>query len=152
MTRWMRRLRGAIGMGITWAAGWAVAGLLIGAASTLLPFLPWEAFFKIFDAPLPALAIPGFVAGAFFSIVLGVAARGRTVRDLSLARVAVWGALGGVLLTAFPFALSALGLAHLSASPWPALAIIGVPFVLLGAGSGSVTLLIARRAEARQIA
>jgi len=29
----MRRIRGAIGMGLTWAIGWAIAGLLIGAGS-----------------------------------------------------------------------------------------------------------------------
>ena len=26
----------------------------------LLPGLPWNAFFEVFDAPLPAFAIPGF--------------------------------------------------------------------------------------------
>ena len=75
MNKWLRRIRGAVGMGLTWAAGWAVAGLLIGAASILLPGLPWDSFFEVFDAPLPALAIPGFFAGVFFSIVLGIAAR-----------------------------------------------------------------------------
>src|SRR4051794_12404456 len=77
MTTWLRRLRGAVGMGVTWAAAWAVTGVLIGVTSVLLPGLPWNAFFDVFDAPLPALAIPGFVGGAIFSLVLGVVGRRR---------------------------------------------------------------------------
>ena len=98
-------------MGLTWAIGWAFAGLLIGAGSVLLPGLPWNAFFEVFDAPLPALAIPGFIAGMFFSTVLGVAGRRRSFDELSLTRFAAWGAAGGLLLTLFPFALVAVGLA-----------------------------------------
>ena len=107
----VRRVRGALGMGLTWAFGWAIAGLLIGVASILLPGLPWESFFEVFDAPLPALAVPGFFAGVFFSTVLGFTGRHRTFRELSLPRFAVLGALGGLLLTLFPFALVAVGLA-----------------------------------------
>ena len=33
----IRRLRGAIGMGVTWAIAWALAGLGIGLASMVLP-------------------------------------------------------------------------------------------------------------------
>lgn len=66
MNKWLRRIRGAVGTGLTWALGWAVAGVLIGVTSRLLPGLPWDAFFRVFDAPLPALAIPGFFAGVFF--------------------------------------------------------------------------------------
>ena len=150
MSQWLRRLRGAVGMGITWAVGWAVAGILIGVASTLLPFLPWHYFFDVFDAPLPALAVPGFFGGMFFSLVLGIAGRGRRFRDLSLPRFAAWGAAGGLLLGLFPFALVAVGLASLHArtSPWPLLAAVVVPLTLLGAASASLTLLVARKAEA----
>lgn len=35
MSRWLRRIRGAVGMGVTWAVGWALVGVLIGV-STLL--------------------------------------------------------------------------------------------------------------------
>ncbi len=77
MKKWLRRIRGAVGMGLTWAAGWALFGLLIGVTSILLPWLPWELFFDVFDAPLPALAIPGFVGGVLFSRVLGIAGRRR---------------------------------------------------------------------------
>jgi hypothetical protein len=146
-------------MGLTWAVGWAVAGLLIGVASMLWPSLPWNAFFEVFDAPLPAFAVPGFFAGVFFSAVLGIAGRRRSFQELSLPRVAAWGAVGGLLLTLFPFALVAVGLASREGSAigtGQILAVLGVPFVLLSAVSASITLILARRAasdesrEARQ--
>src|SRR5512139_1738757 len=111
MTSWLRRIRGAFGMGLTWAAGWALFGLLIGVTSVVLPDLPWDAFFAVFDAPLPALAVPGFVGGALFSVVLGIAARRRRFDQLSMPRFALWGAVGGVLLSLVPAAMFALGLA-----------------------------------------
>jgi hypothetical protein len=153
MKKWLRRIRGAIGMGLTWAFAWAVAGVLIGVASILLPRLPWDAFFEVFDAPLPAFAVPGFFAGMFFSIVLGIAGRRRRFDELSLLRFAAWGAAGGLLLTLFPFALVAVGLASREGSAvgtWQILAVITGPFILLSALSASVTLILARRAEDRR--
>ena len=88
MKTWVRRVRGATGVGLTWAVAWAFVGLLIGLASNLLPGLPWNAFFDVFDAPLPALAIPGFLGGAFFSLVLGIAERRRRFDQLSVLRFA----------------------------------------------------------------
>jgi hypothetical protein len=66
MTQWPGRIRGALGMGLTWAVAWALYGVLIGVASRVLPGLPWNSLFEIFDAPLPALAIPGFIGGVLF--------------------------------------------------------------------------------------
>ncbi len=95
MRSWGRRIRGALGMGVTWGLGWGVAGIGIGVLSRLTPFLPWDAVFRVFDAPLPALAVPGFVAGVLFSAVLGVAGRGRPFATLSLPRFAAWGRPAG---------------------------------------------------------
>ena len=151
MTKWLRRIRGAVGMGLTWAAGWAVFGLLIGVASILLPGLPWDAFFRVFDAPLPALAVPGFFGGVLFSLVLGIAARRRSFEQLSVARFAAWGALGGLLLCLLPHALVAVGLATVASGGdlWRATAVIAGPFILLSAVSASGSLLLARTAEDR---
>lgn len=152
MKKWLRRFRGTIGMGLAWAAGWAITGLLIGVSSILLPGLPWDAFFEVFDAPLPALAIPGFFGGVFFSTVLGVAARRRRFSELSLPRFAAWGALGGVLLTLFPVALVAVGLGSTEGSDtslWQGLAVVAGPFILLSAASAAGTLLLARKAEGK---
>ena len=154
LKKWLRRIRGAIGMGLTWALGWAVAGILIGVSSKLLPFLPWDWFFEIFDAPLPAMAVPGFFGGVFFSMVLGIAGRSRRFSELSVPRFAALGALGGLLLTLFPFVLVAVGLASTEGSAfsaWEALRVLGPTFILLGAVSAAVTLMVARKAEKREL-
>ena len=153
MSMWLRRVRGAIGMGLTWAVGWAVGGVMIGVSSLLLPGLPWDSFFEVFDAPLPALAMPGFVAGALFSIVLGIAGRRRRFDELSLPRFAAWGALGGLLLSLVPAAMVGVGLLTGDGEGGVRLlqitAVISGPFVLLSAVSASVSLLLARRARGR---
>lgn len=151
-SRFLTRLRGALGMGVTWAFGWAIAGILIGVASRLAPGPMWDAFFKIFDAPLPALAVPGFVGGALFSLVLSVVARRRPFAALSLPRFAAWGAVGGVLLFCVPFVMLGLNLAtgtENSRSFWHLSAVIGLPFTVLSAISACATLFVARRSRAR---
>ena len=147
MTKWLRRIRAAVGVGLTWSVLWVLGGLVIGIASKLLPGLPWGWFFDVFDAPLPALAMPGFVGGVLFSVVLGVAGRRRRFRDLSVPRFAAWGAVGGFLLTLFPFALAAVGLATLDGNPMRLFVAISGPVTLLSAASAAASLLLARRAE-----
>lgn len=154
MARWLRRIRGALGMGLTWAVAWGLAGVMIGVLSLLTPWLPWEAFFEVFDAPLPALAMPGFVGGVLFSGVLGVAGRRRRFDELSLPRFTAWGALGGVLLGLVPTAMVAVGLASLGpgAPPlWQLTVLSTVPAVLLGAGSAAGSLALARAGEDRAL-
>jgi hypothetical protein len=142
-------------MGLIWAAGWALVGVLIGVTSKVLPGLPfWDAFFDLFDAPLPALAIPGFVGGVLFAMVLGIAGRRRRFEELSLPRFAAWGALGGLLLSLVPAALVAVGLASLGRPDlglWQITAAISAPLILLSAVSASVSLLLARKAESRDL-
>lgn len=144
----MRRIRGAIGMGLTWALGWAISGFLLGALSNIIPGALWEVFFGIFDAPLLALAIPGFVGGILFSIVLGIAARRRRFEELSLPRFTLLGALGGLLLSLVPAALI-LTDPESAAGIWQVTAVLGVPFTLLSAASATGSLLLARKAEGR---
>ena len=151
MKRWLRRIRGAVGMGLTWAAGWALFGVLIGITSLLLPGLPWDLFFEVFDAPLLALAIPGFVGGAFFSVVLGIAGRRRRFDELSLPRFAAWGAVGGLLMSLFPAAMVAVGLASLNVDLGLFTSIIIGPLALLTAVSATGSLALARVAEDRAL-
>ncbi len=136
-------------MGITWALGWAVFGILIGVASKLFPSLPWDAFFEIFDAPLPALAVPGFVGGVLYSAVLGVAARRRRFDELSLSKVTAWGALGGLLVSLVPVTLFGLGLAtpREGANLWRFTAMVSGPLMLLSAASASGSLILARKSQ-----
>src|SRR5688572_27681956 len=133
MTMWLRRIRGAVGMGLTWAVGWALVGVLIGVTSLLLPGLPWDRFFEVFDAPLPALAVPGFVGGAIFSVVLGFVARRRSFSELSLPLFAVCGAVGALLLAQIPNTMVVLGLGTPAegVNLWRLTMIASGPFALL---------------------
>lgn len=148
MSSWMRKIRGALGMGVAWAIAWALVGIGVGVSSRLLPFLPWDRFFAVFDAPLPALAVPGFVGGALFSLVLGIVARHRRFDELSIPRFAAWGAIGGMLLSLVPAALVGMGLATLGAGArgvWALTAVIAVPLTLLSSASAAGSLALARR-------
>ena len=141
MKGWLRRIRGVIGMGLTWAVAWALVGVLIGLAWTL--GVPMEWFVEVFDAPLPALAVPGFFAGAVFSTVLGIAGRRRRFDELSLPRFAAWGAVGGVLLT--------LPIVAMAAVPGAVMAVAVGTVTLLSAGSAAGSLVLARMSEKREL-
>ncbi len=119
--------------------------MLIGLSWSL--GLPMEWFVEVFDAPLPALAVPGFFGGAVFSTVLGVAGRRRRFDELSLPRFGAWGALGGLLLGLAP-ALVAVSTG--TASVAAAAVIIGT-LTLLSAVSASSSLALARMAEEREL-
>ena len=85
--------------------------------------------------------------------MLGIAGRRRKFSDLSLPRFAACGAVGGLLLIAFPFALVAVGLASREGSDlgaWQIIAAISGPFILLSAVSASGSLMLARRAENKE--
>lgn len=148
MMTWLKRIRGAIVMAFTWAFAWAVAGLVIGVSSVVLPWLPWDAFFLVFDAPLPALGVPGFVGGVLFSVVIGIAEHRRRFEELSVPRFAAWGALGGLLLSMIPLSGVLFGSATIAAGVrglWPLALIITVPLTVLSTASASGSLWLARR-------
>ena len=150
MDNWLRRIRGAIGICLTWAAGWAVAGVLTGVASILLPGLPWDKFFKVFDAPLPALGMPGFIGGALFSTLLGMAKNRSSFDGLSLAGFSALGAAAGLLLSLVPAAMVTMGLATLNRPGfglWRMTAVISGPLILLSAVSAAGSLMLARMAQ-----
>jgi hypothetical protein len=148
MNIWVRRLRGAIGMGFTWAILWAILGVAMAAANSLLPGL-FGGFFRVFDAPAPALGLPGFFAGALFSLVLAIAARNRKFQELSLGKFAFWGAIGGVMVTSIPLVLSAIGLADINDPPGPLNLFLAAapPLMILSSLSATISLWLAQRAE-----
>ena len=84
--RFLRRLRGIIGTGLTWAVGWAVVNLGIALLSGLpLRFIGLGAISSLAQ---------GFVAGGAFAVILSIAERRHTLEDLSLERTALWGGRG----------------------------------------------------------
>src|SRR5918998_2963865 len=97
MKKWLRRIRGAVLMGLTWAAVWAPVGILIG-----LIVDPDGSMDEMWVA---VGAYPGFLGGVVFSAVLGIVGRRRRFDELSLPRFVAWGAVAGLLVGALPFAV-----------------------------------------------
>lgn len=131
MKKWLRRLRGAVGMGLTWAAAWLGAGLVLllvvgfGAAD-----VPFPLFFGLL----------GFVAGVTFSGLLGMVAGRRRFDELSLPRFAAWGAVGGLLVAGALTLATGLG---------EAILVVGPILALAGAACAAGSLALARQAEDR---
>jgi hypothetical protein len=102
----LRRIRGAIGMGLTWSIPWAAVSAVTRAA--IIYFLvPLPADLSRLNVVLQAAitngisgALIGFLTGTAFSLVLTMAERNRTLSSLSARRFALWGAAaGGVTAT-----------------------------------------------------
>jgi hypothetical protein len=128
LLRWLKRLRGAIGMGLTWALGWFAAGMAL-----VLVVGP-----GVDDVPLPIrFGLLGFLSGVTFSGVLGVVERRRGFDQMSLARFAGWGAVGGLVL---------FGVLAMTAGPGGEPLVLAPVFALAGAGSAAGTLALARQA------
>lgn len=129
MKNWLRRVRGAVGMGLTWASAWFGAGLAL-----LLIVGPGAA-----DVPFPlGFGALGFLAGVTFSAVLGVVEGRRRFEQLSLPRFAGWGAVGGLLFSVIFILAAGLG--------GDLLLVLGPVFALSGAGCAAGALALARRA------
>jgi hypothetical protein len=138
MKKWLRRIRAAIGMGLTWAAAWFGAGMILllvvgfGAAD-----VPFPLFFGLL----------GFLAGVTFSGILAIVEGRRRFDQMSLPRFAGWGAVGGLLLYGIFVSAVALG----GESLWEAIPALGPVFALAGAASAAGSLALARMAEARAL-
>jgi hypothetical protein len=132
-------------MGLAWAFGWACVGGVIELLSNLGVELPW---FSLIDMWPQTLAIPGFVLGVAFSVVLGIAARSKRFDELSVKRFALWGGLAGATIGAL--LLSAGLLAPLFPNLLARSVVVLAPFTLLSAGCASASLAIARKATQRE--
>ena len=68
------------------------------AIELILNILPGPDRFLGVDIWPAALAIPAFLAGIVFSVVLSLVEGRRSFDELKLPRLGLWGALGGLLL------------------------------------------------------
>lgn len=128
MRKWLHRIRGAIGMGITWAVAWGAAGFVLAVVTG----------FKA-DAPFPLIfGVLGFIAGVIVSTVLALTEGRRRFDQLSLRRFAGWGAAGGLLLAAV--------FAKAASLEWGDVLAIVPTFALASAACASGSLALARRA------
>ena len=133
MRTWLRRIRGAIGMGLTWAAAWFAAGLV-----------PRWVFGVNTDAPLPLVfGLFGLMAGIVFSAVLALTEGRRSFDEMSLPRFAGWGAIGGLVLSAILAKAASLG--------WGDVLALAPTLAVASAVSASGSLAMARRAVRREL-
>ena len=131
-------------MGLLWAAGWGFVGGLIELANNVIPNLT---LFSSVDMWIQTLALPGFLGGALFSALLLIGDGRRRFTELSLPRMAVWGALGGVALGGLGLALG-LGRSALG-DLWLRSLVVLTPLSVLCSASAVATLALARRAKDR---
>jgi hypothetical protein len=140
MKKWLRRFRGAIGMGLLWALVWAPAAVLVGMIVD-----PDGSMDEMWVA---IGAYPGFLGGVIFSAVLGIVAGRRRFEELSIARFAAWGAAAGLVVGALPFAVG--GSATGRPQALLGAAVIG-SITVMSAVSAAGSLALARRAERRRL-
>lgn len=132
MRVFLRRCRGALGFGVTWGVVWAAIFFALG---TVIGFIdpdsidPGEEPIRI--ARIGAFL--GFVSGAAFALLLSLGDGRKTIRRLSLIRVAIWGALGSAL---FPLLTTANNSMLIMICP-------------IGAALAAGSVAIAKRAELR---
>ena len=132
MTNWGRRIRAAIGMGLTWAAAWFVAGSLLARVPGVDS-----------DLPLPLLFAPlGFITGVIFSGVLVVIGGRPRFNRLSLSRFAGWGGMSGLLLSG----IFVVGAALRGGSLWGEFLVFGPALTTASAVCAAGSLALARRA------
>lgn len=133
MGKWMRRIRGAIGMGITWGVAWGLVGSV-----------PRWLFGFNTDVPFPLVfGVLGFIAGVIFSGILMLTEGRRGFDQMTLPRFAAWGAVGGFLLSAIFTRAASLG--------WGDALVIAPTFTAACAICASGSLALARRAGMREL-
>jgi len=144
MKSWLRRLRGAVGLAVSWAIGWAGVLSVATVVIDLIGGYPWTPTLGNLAANAALFGAMGFLGGASFSVVLGIAARRRRFEELSLPKFVGWGAVAGVGLGVL-MALTSVGGFSL-----PTL-VSSVAFgAILGGGSAGGSLALARRADDRR--
>jgi hypothetical protein len=141
MKSWVRRIRGALGMGLTFAVAGGVVGALIS-----LGFVVRTGSRP--DAPFPIMfGVLGLVAGLLFSGVLRLAAGRRRFDEMSLPRFAAWGAGVGLALSATFF----LAVARGDPTFFRYFFAVGPLAATAVAGCAAGSLALARRAEGRAL-
>ena len=145
-----RRLRAAFTLGFMWAIAWFPIGVLVALYAAATPPKPGDLLWRPIEFPtfLSVWTIWGGLSGTGFALILGATERGRMLGELSLARTALWGALGAM---SAPSVLTAIdmwrGLAFSPLYDW-LVPLTGVlASAVLGGACAAATLIVARRPE-----
>ena len=122
----LRRLRGALGTALAWAAAWFGVGFIFITTVNVLHldiFRQYARFSLSIALRWSAQAAAvGFITGGVFSVYVATALRGRRVEDLKPARFALAGALiAGLAQVGWIAVMSGLYSVSLQSLFWPAL-------------------------------
>ena len=132
MNSLLRKLRGMLGVGLTWAVGWAIVMFILGSIISVVDPDSIDAGEEPWRISLLVSTV-GFISGSVFALILSSAERRKSIRDLSAWRAALWGALGSAALPL----LTSTNAALVYTAP-------------LGALFAASTVAIARRAAVRE--
>jgi len=133
MKKRLRRIGAAGLMGLAWGAAWVPAGALVG----------WLMVGELEPEWIGGPLYAGFLCGAIFSAVTGIAVGRRRLDGISLFRSGAWGAASGLLAGALWLVLV------LTSDPpqwWLNGAVVGA-LTILSAVSGVGSALLARMAK-----
>ena len=140
MSKWLKRIRGAVGMGLIWGVAWspvgAIMGLLFGGLTG-------------FVSAGVSYALNGFLAGGAFSVFLTIVEGRRTFDEMSIGRFAVLG--GGTLLALQLASFALLAAAGELPLNGPQLGVVAALATMMGAGCAAGSLALARRADDRDL-
>ena len=135
-----RRIFVVILVALAWAVVWSPVGVLTGIIVD-----PGGSMDEMWVA---IGAYPGFLCGAVFSAVVGIAEGRRRLNEIALSRVAAWGAVSGLVVGVIPFVLGTVN----SALPLWLWSIVTVGAVtILSSASAVGTASIARMAKKRAL-
>ena len=146
MRKWLKRIRGAVGIGLTWAAMWGAVGAFLGLLDGVVMRGGSIQVGVLVDA-VKMLSVLGFIGGGTFAAILGLAGRHRTFDEMSLPRFAVWGGLAASIM----LGAGAILRGSVEQLVDPSGLIVASIVALLGAGSAAGSLALARGANDREL-
>jgi hypothetical protein len=93
----LRKIRGVLGIGLTWGGTWAVIFAVTAAIIGIVDpdsIDPGEGALNVMRIG----AIFGFISGTGFGLLLALGERHKKILQLSMGRAALWGALSATLV------------------------------------------------------
>ena len=144
MNRLVRRLRGLLGVGVTWGTLWSLIGAGIGLVIGVISPEVWESTNPIIEWAI-GMGLYGLVSGIGFGSLLTLREGRKTILDISLRRAAVLGVVGAA---AVPLLFGSLGTFEAGTT---AVEVLGAIIVtgILGGTFAPASIAVARRAELR---
>jgi hypothetical protein len=142
----LRRIRGALVLGLLWAVVWLPVATIVGASFGWIVFPPRSTDWLL----IGVFAGLGFASGMTFGGLLTGLERHRTIESIATGRLALWGLLAGagipVLLCIIVLAIVPADV-HLARSAYGLFALLGV----LGLATAQMSIALARRGTPSEI-